>query len=267
MIPVSILKSDIACADRRLDGRSPVVKPRRWAWALLALFFCTTIQLGAQSADEWFERGLDAFRWQKNEEAALYFRKAADADPTRDAYYLYLGICEHQLGRLDGAEESYSRGLALNGPQSDEIRFRRANLRWSMEDYDAAFADYDSLVEADGPLSTSALLNRGNMALVAGVYDRALEDYTRYLVLEPDAPDRETIERIIALLNADIEAARLAEARRIAEEQRRAEEEARRQALMAEVLESLSDSGEDTKSISAGTEDLREDFEDSALED
>ncbi len=63
------------------------------------------------------------------------------------------------------------------------------------------------------------------------------------------------------------EQALLEEERRLAEEAARAEEEVRRAALMEEALQSLSSSGEDTKNISAGSENIREDFEDSALED
>ncbi len=127
------------------------------------------------------------------------------------------------------------------------------------------------MVDTGGRLASSALLNRANMELNQASFLLALDDYTQYLVMEPESPQRETIEELIGLLGArltsDAESAALAAAQARLEEERRLAEEARRAALMEEVLQSLSGSGQDTTSISAGTEDIHEDFEDSALED
>ncbi len=234
---------------------------------LVIIIICIPISLGAQTADEWFAKGLDAFRWQKNADAAAFFGKAGEIDPGNDEYFLYLGICFHEIKRFEDAEEAYTGGIALSGPQKDSLLFRRGNLRWVRGNLEGALEDYTRVVDAGGSYTPSALLNRANLELVGEKHLAALEDYENYLVMEPNAPDRETIEKIIALLSEDIEAARSAEARRLAEEARKAEEQARREALMREVLDSLSDSGDDTTSVSAGTEDIRKEFEDSLLED
>jgi hypothetical protein len=147
-----------------------------------------------------------------------------------------------------------------------------------LSNYEGAYSDYSTVIDSRGPLSSSALLNRANMELNRSSFSSAIEDYTAYLIQDPESPQRDSIEELIGLLKARLasdaaaaaaaaEQARIEEERRLAEEAARAEEEARRAALMEEALQSLSDSGEDTKSISAGSENILEDFEDSALED
>ncbi len=278
MIPVFILKLE----NLRTDGSVVVinlsVKPLGRTLMLLVLLFFITLASGAQTADDFFEKGLDSFKWQKSDEAAVFFSQAVEADPRRDVLYLYLGISYHESGRLQDAEESYTQGISLNGGERDRLLLNRGNLRTSRSDYTGASSDYTLLIDAAGPLFSSALLNRANMELNQSSLVLALDDYSRYLVVEPESPQRETIEELIRLLNirlagdaqaaeAAAEKARLEEERRIAEEAVRAEEEARRAALMEEVLQSLSNSAEDTKSISAGSETIREDLGDSALED
>lgn len=231
---------------------------------LMALFLSGA--LAAQSAADWFSKGLEAYRWQRMDEATGYFIKAAEANPHFPDYAFYIALCYHQSGRLADAEEAYSRSLSLGG-NPDRILLRRGNLRWSMGKIQEALADFTSVVEAGGPSMSAALLNRANLELREAMYGKVVRDYTEYLKMEPNSAQRDDIEKILALLNADIEAMKLAEARRLAEEARKAEEEARRRSLMAEVLDSLSGSGEDTTSISAGSEDIREEFEDSVLED
>ena len=51
------------------------------------------------------------------------------------------------------------------------------------------------------------------------------------------------------------------------EEQQRLEEEARQKALLADILNSLSDSGDETENLSAESEEVKEVFEESDLDD
>ena len=258
--------------------KNHTVKPvLRTLLFVLTLIFITSAA-GAQTAEEFFNKGLESFKWQKSEEASEFFQQAVHADPNRDIYYLYLGIINHQSGKLQEAEGVYSRGIDLNGGERDRLQLNRGNLRTTLSDYAGASSDYSAVIDAGGLLSSSALLNRANMELNRSSFLLAVDDYTEYLIREPESPQKETIEELLNLLKtrlaSDAQAAataaeqsRLEEERRLAEEAVRAEEEARRAALMEEALQSLSSSGEDTKSISAGSENIREDFEDSALED
>jgi len=277
-IPVFMFKPETLRTDGRLVVKNHTVKPVLRTLLSVLFFICIASAAGAQTADELFNKGLDSFKWQKSDEASAFFQKAADMDPGRDIYFLYLGITYHQLGKYQDADDTYSRGIELNGSERDRLLLNRGNLRTVISRYDGASSDYSRVIDGGGPLSSSAILNRANMELNQSSLLLAIDDYTRYLEMEPESPQREKIEELIKLLStrllsdkaaADVaaEQARLEEERRLAEEAARAEEEARRAALMEEALQSLSSSGEDTKSISAGSENIMEDFEDSALED
>jgi len=271
MILVPSHIAETAKTQRSITQTSHTVKQ---AWRILIgilLLGNLAVGAGAQTAREWFEKGLDAFRWGKTDEAIVFFDKATAADPLNDTYLLYLGICYHQSKRYEGADRAYSKGIDLNGSEHDRLLLNRGNLRASRGDTDGAASDYTRLLEGGGLLASSALLGRGNLALNQSSFKAALNDYTEYLVREPYAPQRAAIEKLIGLLGAqlasDAEAAMLAQERARMEEERRLAEEARQAALLAEVLQSLSESGEDTSSISAGTENLRQEFEESALEE
>jgi len=277
-IPVFIFKPEILKTDRSLVLKKHTVKPVLRTLFFVLTLICTISAVGAQTAEDYFNKGLESFKWQKPDEASAYFLKASNADPGRDMYLLYLGISYHQSGKLQEAEDAYSLGIDLNGSERDRLLLNRGNLRTVRGNYDGASSDYSKVIDAGGPLASSAVLNRANMELNRASFSLAVDDYTSYLVMEPLSAQRESIEALLDLLKARLtndaaaaaaaaELARQEEERRLAEETARAEEEARRAALMEEALQSLSSSGEDTKSISAGSESIREDFEDSALED
>lgn len=253
-------------ANTRLSDKADVVKQLVRGLLGILMILSSTISLGAQTAEEWFEKGIEAFRWRKIGEASAFFIKAAETDPASPDYPFYVGLCYQQSGRYTDAEAAYEKSLSLGG-NPDTVLLQRGNLRWTEGDVQGALDDYTRVVEGGGESVSAALLNRANLELNNGMYEQVLQDYAAYLAMEPKAPDRENIEKIIALVNAEIEAARLAEVQRLADEARRAEEEARRQALMAKVRESLDDSGDNAKSISAGSESIREEFEESDLED
>ncbi|OQX29303.1 MAG: hypothetical protein B0D92_04470 [Spirochaeta sp. LUC14_002_19_P3] len=232
----------------------------------ICLILCFQGFLGAQSAEEWFNKGIEAFKWQKPNDAAAYFIKAAELNPDSPDYPFYTGLCYYQAKRYSDAEAEYEKSLK-NGGNTDLILFQRGNLRWSMNNYQGALDDYTLVVNGGGKNASAALLNRANLELNMKKYNLVIKDYTDYLAMKPTAPNRANIEKIIALLSAEIKAAELAEARRLAEEAKRAEEEARRRALMAEALESLNNSGDGTRSISEGTETIHDEFSESELED
>lgn len=220
----------------------------------------------AETAENLFTKGIEAFQWQDTDEAIEFFLQAAKMDPLSPEYPFYAALCYSQSGEYEAAESSYAQSLSLGGNQ-DTILLRRGNLRWTMGNIEGALEDYTHVIDSDGASSSAALLNRANLELNQGMYTDVLRDYALYLEKQPRAPDRANIQKIMALLKADLNAERIVKAKKLAEEARRAEEEAKRQKLMDQVLESLRNSGEDTKSIRAGSEDMMEEFEDSILED
>ncbi len=232
---------------------------------LLVILLYTPVLLEGQTpGEEWFKQGLDAFQWQKTADAAVFFEKSVDANPLSDEYLLYLGICYHNMGQLDNAESAYTRGISVHGPRYERLLLNRGNLRMSMGRTASAVEDFEMLVNNNGRLAASAMLNRANLNVNSGEYPNALADYSSYLEMEPETPQREVIEKMIGLLGVSIKAE---QERLRQEEEARLAAEAAEAARMEELLKSLSESGSDTTNIEAGTEDVYEDFEESALED
>ena len=236
--------------------------------------------LGAQSS---FAQGEELFVQNKPSEALKYLENAVSEDPAHVQAFLYLGITYVQLGRLDDAISTYTKILPRGGAESARIAFNLGNAYFSKGDLTLALQSYTKAID-DNPAYASAYLNRANTLVKTGKLEDAIADYEKYLSLEPISPKREQVVKLIAFIREEFaaaerlrimaeEAARAAELARIraeeiaraeaelarqrAEEAARAEAERRRR-LLEEVTESLQAAAEDSKGLSAGTEDVQD---------
>jgi tetratricopeptide (TPR) repeat protein len=219
---------------------------------VFALVFCYNISLSAQELS-LLEQGKQLLYSGKISEAAAVLESAAVQAPSVQETYLHLGLAYEQLGNYDRAVKTLQRAFTLQGPYKALIYFNAGNNFFKQGSSSFAEEMYSKALEADRTLS-GALLNRANARIKIEKYQDALADYTLYLALNPSDPQKENIEKIITLLRgaAEDEAARLAE-----DEKKRLEAEARRKALLGEVLSSLQNASEDTKSFSAGSETIQ----------
>ncbi len=248
------------------------------------------------SASDFYEQGLKDFREGREESAVANLRKALETDLSNDGACLYLGIIYQGIGNASLAEEYYVRGREIQGLSYQNLSFNLANLYANQQRFEEADQLYEQLIKTPGELRASALLNRANLSVNSESYQQAIDLYLEYLLEEPDSSQRPQIEQMISLLQAaldrveqqklaeeerlrqEAEAARLAEEaeqQRLAEvqrqkeleEQRRLEEEARQKALLEDILSSLSDSGDETENLTAESEEVKEVFEESDLDD
>ena len=228
-------------------------------------------------ASELFERGTNALLYNRPREAATLFEQVIAAEPVNGRAYLYLALSYEQLEMYERAISTLQRAETVPGVDPGLVRFNIGNNYLHLGDAERAHAAYTAALEAN-PTAVDSYLNRANVNVSREAYQDAVDDYNRVLGLEPEHPQRDRIERMIALLQdhieqerlrAEEEARRLAEeqrrreeeeARRLAEEQRRREEaEARRKALLNNVLDSIRTSVEETENLSAGNEDIETD--------
>jgi tetratricopeptide (TPR) repeat protein len=115
---------------------------------------------------------------------------------------------------------------------------------------------YSKTLEINGALEV-AYLNRANARLELEQFQEARQDYIDYLRLDPDTYQRENIQKLITLLGQILE-----------EAERKSQEELERQtALLNEVLDSLRNASEDTRNLSAGSEEIQEEYEEIDIED
>ena len=216
-----------------------------------AFLLCASLS-GAQTAGSAFAEGEALFLANKPAEAAPRLEASLREDSANLSAYLYLGIAYHQLGRYDQAIETFKAALPRSGPRTALVCYNIGNAYFAKGS--AAFADefYTRAIQAD-PAYSSAFLNRANARIKTGALAAAASDYGQFLTLEPASPKRPEIERVLALIGREFEAAEAAKLQAI--EAAKADEE-RRKRLLEEVAASLQAAAEDTKGLSSGSEDV-----------
>lgn len=177
-------------------------------------------------------------------EAALY------EDPQNEKIYLYLGIVYAQLGDAEQSLQIMRRGLNVAQALKDRLYYNIANLLFQQRDYRLSEEMYSKALEANRQLG-EGYLNRAQARMELQDYTNARTDYIQYLRLVPAAPQRPEIEKLIALLEQALAAAEL----------RQQQEFEQQQALLNSVLDSLKNASEDTRNLSAGSEEIEEEYE------
>ena len=235
---------------------------------------------GAQSS---FSQGEELFMQNKPQEALKFLETAVSEDPAHVQAALYLGIAYLQLKRVDDAISAYKKILPKGGTETARIAFNLGNAYFTKGDFTLARQYYTQAITEDSSYA-SAYLNRANSLVKSGELNDALSDYEEYLSLEPGSAKREQVVKIMAFIREEFaaaerrrimaeEAAKAAELARLRAEEAakaeaelariRAEEAARAEAdrrkrLLQEVTESLQAAAEDSKGLSAGTEDVQD---------
>ena len=205
-------------------------------------------------AESSFLRGEELFMQNKPQEALRYLESAVSEDPAHVQAFLYLGIVYLQTSRVDDAIALYRDILPRGGDETARIAYNLGNAYFVKGESVLARQYYTQAIETD-PSYSSAYLNRANALVKSGELQDALTDYECYLSLEPGSRQREQVVRLMAFIKDEFAAV---ERRRImAEEAARAEQERRRR-LLEEVTESLQAAAEDSKGLSAGSEDVQD---------
>ncbi|MBN1836896.1 MAG: tetratricopeptide repeat protein [Spirochaetales bacterium] len=202
------------------------------------------------------EQGEKLFLENKPEAALPYLEKALFEDPHNERIYNYVGIVYEQLGDWEKAIQVYRRGLNAAETIRDLLYLNMGNNHFRLQQYTLAEEMYSKALEINGQMA-DAYLNRAQARLELENYPAAREDYVSYLRMDPLTPQRENIEKIIALLGSILEE----------QERLRQEELARQKELLNEVLSTLQNASEDTRNLSAGSEGIQEEYEEIDIAD
>lgn len=227
--------------------------------AFLFLISALTIPVFSQTtASDNFEKGEDLFSRNEPTKAIPYLKKACtEGNPKA---YVYLSVAYFQTGQFEMSLDVCSAGMKATGTDKKILAYNAGNAAFALQNYPAAENWYSMAISADGFYSTP-VLNRANAKLNQKKYLESVEDYKKYLMMEPNDPQEEQIRILIALIEEQIEADKLAEAERLEQEKRLREEAERMAAEEAErkrrLLESVANSLQNTDSemMSAGAED------------
>jgi tetratricopeptide (TPR) repeat protein len=201
------------------------------------------------------QQGEQLFLENKPKEALPFLERALFENPQDEKIYLYLGVIYEQIGDAEKSIQILKRGLNVSQVYKDLFYYNLGNNHFRRQEFTVAEQMYSNALQINGALDV-AYLNRANSRLELEEYQDARQDYIDYLRLDPDTPQRANIEKIIALLGQAIEDA----------ERKRQEELARQQALLNEVLDTLKNASEDTRNLSAGSEEIQEEYEEIDIE-
>lgn len=222
-------------------------------FVVLVLFFILSVSF-IFPEESLFKKGEDYFINNQPEEAVSVLEAAIAGENVDFKAYLYLGIAYEQLGFYDKAIEVLQRGMDKKGADRGMFLLNIGNNYVRKEESKEAVAFYSKALEIDSS-NTTALRNRANEYLRLKEYDKALDDYKLYLSLEPEAYQKDRIEKVIALLGNKID--EMAK-QKLEEERKRLAEEKKQQELLDKVLNSLNNASEDTTNLSAGSEDVEQ---------
>ncbi len=208
------------------------------------------------TASSMLGEGEKLFLENKPREAEVILKEALLENPENEKIYLYLGIIYEQLGDLQKAIRILKRGLNVAKEYKHLFYLNLGNNLFGQEEYSLAEEMFAEAVNIDGKLE-SAYLNRANSRLKLEKMEGALADYIFYLRIAPNSPQREEIEKLIALLKGFL-----------SEEESRNQEEIQRQKdLLKQVLNSLQNASEDTRNLSADSEQIEEEYDEIDIED
>ena len=219
--------------------------------------------------------GMKLFEQNKPAEAIAFLEADIAAGTALPEEYNYLGLSYYQIGNYEKSAEAFKKGSAAKGTNKKLLYFNMGNSYFAMQKWQEALDSYAMASVAD-PSYPAPLLNKANVEIKMDKLADAVSDYKRFLLLRPEDEQRPKIEKIIALIEAELaarvekerlaaeEAARIkAEEERLAQEkaererlaaQKRAEEEAARRKMLEDIAGSLRDGGE-TTNLSADAEE------------
>ncbi len=200
------------------------------------------------------EQGIDALRANDAAGAKTSLLAALNQNPQDERIYLYLGVADMQLGDYNGALEILKRGLALSQQYTYAFYFDIGNIYFMQGQNLLAEGMYSSAIQKD-PNFADAYLNRANARMRLNSYDGAAADYTTYLGLAPNSPQRDNIQKLLALLG---QAKAQAQQEQLTAEKNKQEAEARQKALLNQVMQNLQSASSNTTNLQAGNASIQD---------
>jgi len=200
------------------------------------------------------EQGIDALRANDAAGAKSSLVAALNQDPQDERIYLYLGVADMQLGDYNGALEILKQGLALSQQYTYAFYFDLGNIYFMQGQNLLAEGMYSNAIRKD-PNFADAYLNRANSRMRLSSYEGAAADYTTYLGLAPNTPQRDNIQKLLALLE---QAKVQARQQQLATEQKKQEEQARQKALLNQVMQNLQSASSNTTNLQAGNASIQD---------
>lgn len=255
---------------------------------IIFLFLSSTMY-----AENYIDQITELIENNRLAEAKPILQLAIDQGEKDERFFQYLGYIYEYEESYEKAIRILEKGIIISQQRKkagkenilEVLYMNMANCYYQMEDFDNAVLLHTKSIKSNYGFA-AGYKNRAIVYTKQSSWQDAIDDFSRYLMLSPDDPQKESIQAMIAALQdkliAEAEARRLAEeqqhledeAQRLAEaerfkqdaEERRLEEE-RQKALLDAILNSLENASGDTQNISAGSDAIIDEEEEDELAD
>ena len=148
------------------------------------LFFLLSFgTLQAQTAKDYFAKGLDLYKKKQYDDAINYLDKAIKLNPDYLAAYQVRGNSFLALKDYDDAYYDYCDAIDIE-PNNAINYYNRGLLFASTKEYDSAILDYNKAIS----LKPNYAIAYGNRAMVYSnkrMYDLAIQDFSKAINLDP----------------------------------------------------------------------------------
>ncbi len=161
----------------------------------------------AADKQDAYEEAVETFQLNKPAEA-IPLLEAFLGDDKHEAYspdvYVYLSAAYYQVEEYQKSIDVCEAGLAKEGTNYKVLYFNEGNAAYALGQYMKAASLYEKSRGIDAQYAP-ATLNLANAFLRQDKIEEARDDYVLYLELKPDTKQRPEIEKLIALLNEEID--------------------------------------------------------------
>lgn len=125
-------------------------------------------------------------RANKYEEALVLLNRSCKIDSTFDQSYSFRAMANFYVGNFEASIADCNTLMRMT-PTNEVLYLRGLNYK-SLEQYDKAVADFDSVLHMD-PKHSGSYFNRGASYTKLGKYEEALSDYDKFMKLSPNYYD------------------------------------------------------------------------------
>lgn len=155
---------------------------------------CWTILTAAfgQNANEFFQKGLEAIKAEKLDEAISYFDKAIELKNDEFVIWYNRATVKSWLRRYEEAILDFDQAIKLN-PNHKKSFNGRACSKQDITDYDGALLDFNEAIKIDDKY-IDAIYNRGTLYDLLGKRDDACKDFNTAYKLG-DEQSKNKVER------------------------------------------------------------------------
>lgn len=154
--------------------------------------------------NEDYEKAEELFLLNKPAQAIPYYEKCIDTQNINPDIYIHLGVAYYQVGDFTRSLACCVKGLSKSDTDHKILAYNAGNSAYALANYARAEASYSIAIKEDENFAP-AYLNRANAQLKQDRLLSAKENYEKYLELDPNTEQRPEIERLLALLDAEIE--------------------------------------------------------------